>query len=94
MKNRGQRLSGNIVDLPARRIYPGTVEWAGGRITRLTAEPGRRYTQFIAPGFVDAHIHIESSMLPPAGRSCMGRSPPCPTRTRSPTSWAWPAWTT
>ena len=66
MKNRTQRLSGNIVDLHARRIYPGTGEWAGGRITRLTAEPGRRYAQFIAPGFVDAHIHIESSLLPPA----------------------------
>ena len=38
----------------------------GRRPTRLTAEPGRRYAQFIAPGFVDAHIHIESSLLPPA----------------------------
>jgi len=76
MKNRVQRLSGNIVDLHARRIYPGTVEWARGRITRLTPEPGRRYAQFIAPGFVDAHIHIESSLLPrrslPAGPSCTG----------------------
>ena len=61
-----QRLSGNIVDLHARRIYPGTVEWRGGRITRLIAEPGGRYPHFIAPGFVDAHIHIESSLLPPA----------------------------
>jgi adenine deaminase len=61
-----QRLSGNLVDLHARRIYPGTVEWQGGRITRLVAEPGRHFAHFIAPGFVDAHIHIESSMLPPA----------------------------
>ena len=61
-----QRLSGNIVDLHARRVYPGTVEWVGGRITRLIPTPGRRYRQCIAPGFVDAHIHIESSMLPPA----------------------------
>jgi adenine deaminase len=60
------RLSGNIVDLHARRIYPGTVEWAGGRITRLRPEPGRRYAHYIAPGLVDAHIHIESSLLPPA----------------------------
>jgi adenine deaminase len=60
------RLSGNIVDLHARRIYPGTVEWRDGRITRLVAEPSKRYAHFIAPGFVDAHIHIESSMLPPA----------------------------
>ncbi|HTL67040.1 MAG TPA: adenine deaminase [Lacunisphaera sp.] len=60
------RLAGNIVDLHARRIYPGVVEWRGGRIVRLLATPGRRYRHFIAPGFVDAHIHIESSMLPPA----------------------------
>ncbi len=61
-----QRLSGNIVDLHARIIYPGTVEWADGRITRLVPEPGKRYRHCIAPGLVDAHIHIESSLLPPA----------------------------
>ncbi len=66
MKNRVHRLSGNLVDLHARRIYPGIVEWAGGRVLRLVPTPGKRYQQFIAPGFVDAHIHIESSMLPPA----------------------------
>ena len=61
-----QRLSGQIVDLRARRIYPGVVEWAGGRITRIRADAGVRERQFIAPGLVDAHIHIESSLLPPA----------------------------
>jgi adenine deaminase len=61
-----QRLSGNIVDLFNRRIFPGTVEWSGGVIRRITATPGRRYAHYLAPGFVDAHIHIESSMLPPA----------------------------
>ncbi len=61
-----QRLSGQIVDLRTRRIYPGVVEWAGGRITRIAADVGVRERQFIAPGFVDAHIHIESSLLPPA----------------------------
>lgn len=60
------RLSGNLVDLHARRIFPGTVEWQNGRIVRLISEPGKRYPHFIAPGLVDAHIHIESSMLPPA----------------------------
>ncbi|HVT73382.1 MAG TPA: adenine deaminase [Lacunisphaera sp.] len=63
---KSHRLAGNIVDLHARRIYPGRVEWRGGRIVRLVATPGRRYRHFLAPGFVDAHIHIESSMLPPA----------------------------
>lgn len=63
---KAHRLAGNIVDLHARRIYPGIVEWRDGRIVRLVATPGRRYRHYIAPGFVDAHIHIESSMLPPA----------------------------
>ena len=61
-----QRLAGQIVDLHRRRIFPGLVEWAGGRITRITADPAVREKRFIAPGFVDAHIHIESSLLPPA----------------------------
>ncbi|HLP03216.1 MAG TPA: adenine deaminase [Opitutaceae bacterium] len=59
-------LSGNIVDLVGRRIFPGRVEWADGRIVRVVPTPGRRYTRQIAPGFVDAHIHIESSLLPPS----------------------------
>jgi adenine deaminase len=59
-------IAGNIVDLVARRIFPGRVEWEAGRIARIVATPGRRYTRQIAPGFVDAHIHIESSLLPPS----------------------------
>ena len=59
-------LTGNIVDLVNRRIFPGRVEWAEGRIVRTVPTPGRRYRRQIAPGFVDAHIHIESSLLPPA----------------------------
>ena len=66
MKRGSQTLSGQIVDLHARRIFPGTVEWSAGRIVRITEDPAVREKHFIAPGFVDAHIHIESSMLPPA----------------------------
>ncbi|QYM79067.1 adenine deaminase [Horticoccus luteus] len=61
-----RRLSGQIVDVHARRTYPGTVEWRAGRITRLVADPAVRERHLILPGFVDAHIHIESSLLPPA----------------------------
>lgn len=60
------RLAGRIVDLHRRRIYPGVVEWTGGRITALREDTSVRERRFIAPGFVDAHIHIESSLLPPA----------------------------
>lgn len=61
-----RRLSGQIVDLHQRRIFPGTVEWRAGRIMRLAADPSVRERQLILPGLVDAHIHIESSLLPPA----------------------------
>lgn len=59
-------LSGNIVDVLGRRIFPGRVEWEDGRITRIVPTPGRRYKVQISPGFVDAHIHVESSLLPPS----------------------------
>jgi len=61
-----QRLSGQIVDLHRRQIFPGVVEWNSGRIRRIIRDDRVREKWFIAPGFVDAHIHIESSMLPPA----------------------------
>ncbi len=59
-------ISGNIVDVIGRRIFPGRVEWSGGVIRRIVPEPGKRYARYLSPGFVDAHVHIESSMLPPA----------------------------
>lgn len=66
MKTSGQHLAGQIVDLHRRRIFPGVVEWARGRIVRIREDRTVRAKHIIAPGFVDAHIHIESSMLPPA----------------------------
>ncbi len=61
-----RHLIGQIVDLHARRVFPGRVEWRGGRITRIGADAAGRGGPLIMPGFVDAHIHIESSLLPPA----------------------------
>ena len=42
------------------------VEWSGGRIHRISPDDRVKERWLIAPGFVDAHIHIESSLLPPA----------------------------
>ncbi len=58
------RISGNIVDIVKRDISPGAVEISDGRISRITAEHGV-YPTYIIPGFIDSHIHVESSMLTP-----------------------------
>lgn len=58
-------ISGNIVDIVNRKIFPGTVIVENGKITKIT--PGReKYSTFILPGFIDAHVHVESSMLTPS----------------------------
>ncbi len=57
-------ISGNFIDLFQRTIYPATVEVADGVIKAVTPA-GNVSDQYILPGFVDAHIHIESSMLVP-----------------------------
>ncbi len=58
-------LKGNLVDIPARRIYAAEVAIADGRITKITEIDGPM-TGYILPGFVDAHVHVESSMLIPS----------------------------
>ncbi len=58
-------ISGQFVDLHQRRIFPAEVVVEGGRIAAVCAVPSAP-DRFILPGFVDAHVHIESSMLPPA----------------------------
>lgn len=58
-------ISGKLVDLFQRRIYPAKISVTDGFITKIeevTTVPD----QYILPGFVDAHIHIESSMLVPS----------------------------
>ncbi len=59
-------VTGNIVDIPKRQIYPGKVVIEGGRIISVMPTPGKTYQRYILPGFIDAHVHIESSMLAPS----------------------------
>ena len=58
-------LSGNLVDVIAASIRPATISVAGGRIAAIRWED-RPYDRYLIPGLIDAHIHIESSMLVPA----------------------------
>ncbi|BAZ41893.1 adenine deaminase [Calothrix sp. NIES-4101] len=58
-------ISGNIVDVLHKTIFPGTVFIKDGYIQEIVREEGKQYNQFVLPGFIDAHVHIESSMLVP-----------------------------
>ena len=61
-----QTLHGNIVDPLNGKIFGGTVQIRAGRITSVAPSVRARPEDgFILPGFVDAHMHVESSMLPP-----------------------------
>lgn len=59
------KLLGQIVDIPNRRIYKGVITIEKGKIAAIE-EKDHDVNHYILPGFVDAHIHIESSMLVPS----------------------------
>jgi adenine deaminase len=54
----------NLVDILNRSIYPAQVDFDNGKITSITEIESA--SGYIMPGFVDSHIHIESSMLIPS----------------------------
>ena len=56
---------GNIVDVPARRIYPGRITLCNGKISSIEELPNENLAGYILPGFVDSHIHIESTLMVP-----------------------------
>lgn len=58
-------LTGNIVDVLNRKIFAGKVIIEGGKIVSLQQDGGT-YDNYIMPGFIDAHVHVESSMLVPS----------------------------
>ncbi|MFM2207354.1 MAG: hypothetical protein RL213_1329 [Bacteroidota bacterium] len=57
-------VSGHILDPVNRRLFSGSIDIRDGRIAAVREHPVEEEI-FILPGFVDAHIHIESSMLTP-----------------------------
>lgn len=59
------KLQGQIVDIPNRRIFKGEVTLQNGKILNIK-EKQHEVNHYILPGFIDAHIHIESSMLVPS----------------------------
>ena len=58
-------LRGQIIDIPNQRIFPGVIEIADGKIVALREDQSVTDPGYLCPGFIDAHVHIESSMLTP-----------------------------
>ncbi len=56
---------GQIVDIPNSRIFPGVIEVRDGRIAEVREDASVTETDYLCPGFIDAHVHVESSMLTP-----------------------------
>lgn len=62
-----QPLTGNIVDIRRRRIFAGELHWSEGHLTEIRETgPASPDLSYLMPGFVDSHVHIESSMLIPS----------------------------
>lgn len=59
------QIQGQIVDIQNRRIYAGEVTVENGKIISIVAK-NHNVKSYILPGFIDSHIHIESSMLVPS----------------------------
>ena len=59
------KIIGQIVDIYNKKIYKGELVVKGGKIKAIIKKD-HQVTDFIMPGFIDAHIHIESSMLVPS----------------------------
>lgn len=58
--------SGMIVDIINREIFPGTIHVSQGKIAKITRDSTPKTSHFLLPGFIDAHVHVESSMLIPS----------------------------
>ncbi|MDD3358194.1 MAG: adenine deaminase [Parabacteroides sp.] len=58
-------IKGNLVDIINRETYGASITLKDGKIFHIQ-KTGSVENQYILPGFIDAHVHIESSMCTPA----------------------------
>ena len=60
-----QKILGHIVDIISGTIFHGTIEIENGKIVQVSRDSIATSSPYIIPGLIDAHVHIESSMLTP-----------------------------
>ncbi len=58
-------MKGQFVDIPNQAIYAAEIITGNGKILAINRSE-KAPSHYILPGFIDAHIHIESSMLIPS----------------------------
>lgn len=61
-------IRGHIVDVVRREIYDGVVVVEGDKIAdvrQCALSPCEKAYPYLLPGFIDSHVHIESSMMEP-----------------------------
>ena len=68
MKQNNFSIKGNIVDILREKIYAGEVIVENGIIKNVVPSSNERDNSlpYLLPGFIDSHVHIESSMLVPS----------------------------
>jgi len=65
MEKKEFSIKANYVDLLQKRIFPAEIYISNGSVQNII-ELNETLQNYILPGFVDAHIHVESSMLVPS----------------------------
>lgn len=60
-------IKGELVDIHSRKLYSAEIEISAGRIAGIKAlkRSNKEVQQYILPGLIDSHIHIESSLCTP-----------------------------
>ena len=58
-------IESNLIDIRHKTIFPARITVENGKI-KLIEKIDKKLQNYILPGFIDAHVHIESSMLVPS----------------------------
>ncbi|MEZ5174152.1 MAG: adenine deaminase [Bacteroidia bacterium] len=64
--SKSEFITGFRIDLEKKQINPARIEIAAGRIKSIVPADAKDCQQYILPGFLDAHVHIESSLMIPS----------------------------
>ena len=67
MESTSFSIEGNYVDVLGKRIFPASITVTDGKIEKIeTLNTKKPLDSYILPGFIDSHVHVESSMLVPS----------------------------